>query len=384
MKTRRFDFNWKPLQLQVSFSVAGSVPDNQNYNADTGEYTPDYTLTPLILQPIVSAIDKDDIITSGRVNRSLANIKWYENINGSKNLISTSNSSYEITQSGEDAGRIKVKRNAEPNVPITLIFNAEYLDSRTGQIFAIQGSYLIKCSNAASSVRVELDAADQTIYNPLVDTRTQTVSATVWVGDKLCDGSKYKLVWEVMDGSAWREVGTDDVMDYDMTVNDDGTLTIDKWLMGSDASIRCRVKYSADGHPDSVSLTDASPSAIASFVRRIPKYEFDISGVPYNIPSGSMTIAPTATISTTNGEIENAEDELLPLWYIATNKASGSLSYSLVANGKNAVISTGAMSQTYGAVVGLDVVDRGYAGAWTDNADGAVFCDADGSVLIIH
>lgn len=384
MKTRRFDFNWKPLQLQVSFSVAGSVPDNQNYNADTEEYTPDYTLTPLILQPIVSVIDKDGIIMSGRVNRSLANIKWYENINGSKNLIGTGNSSYEITQSGDDAGRIKVKRNAEPNVPVTLIFNAEYVDSRTGQIFTIQGSYLIKCGSASSKVRVELNAADQTIYNPLVDTRTQTVKATVWVGDKLCDGSKYKLVWEVMDGSTWREVGTDDVMDYDVTVNDDGTLTIDKWLMGTDASIRCRVKYSADGHPDSVALTDASPSAIASFVRRIPKFEFDISGVPYNIPSGSMTIAPTATISTTNGEIENAEDELLPLWYIATNKASGSLNYSLVGNGKNAVISTGTLSQAYGAVVGLDVVDRGYAGAWTDGADDSVFCDADGSILIIH
>lgn len=384
MKTRRFDFNWKPLQLQVSFSADGSVPDNQNYNADTEEYTPDYTLTPLILQPIVSVIDKDDIITSGRVNRSLTNIKWYENINGTKNLISTDNSNYEITQSGEDAGRIKVKRNAEPNVPITLIFNAEYVDSRTSQIFTIQGSYLIKCGSASSKVRVELNAADQTIYNPLVDTRTQTVKATVWVGDKPCDGSKYKLVWEVMDGSTWREVGTDDVMDYDMTVNSDGTLTIDKWLMGTDASIRCRVKYSADGHPDSVSLTDASPSAIASFVRRIPKYEFDMAGVPYNIPSGTMSIAPEALVMDTNGKIDNAENELLPLWYIAKNKASGSLNYSLVANGMEAVISTSAMDMTYGAVVGLDVVDRGYAGAWTDNADGAVFCDADGSILIIH
>lgn len=384
MKTRRFDINFRPLQVQVSFTIDGSVPDNQNYNADTGEYTPDYTLTPLILQPIVSVIDKDDIITSGRVNNSLTNIKWYESINGTKTLINTDNSNYETTPSGNSAGRIKVKKNSEPKNPVTLIFYAEYLDSRTGQIFTIQGSYLIKCGSSASSVRVELDAAEQTIYNPLTDARTQTVKATVWVGDKPCESIKYKLVWEVMDGSTWREVGTDDVMDYDMTVNDDGTLTIDKWLMGTDASIRCRVKYSADGHPDNVSLTDASPNAVASFVRRIPKYEFDISGVPYNIPSGSMTIAPEATISTTNGEIENAEDELLPLWYIATNKASGSLNYSLVGNGTDAVISTSTMDMAYGAVVGLDVVDRGYAGAWADGTDDSVFCDADGSILIIH
>ena len=92
----------------------------------------------------------------------------------------------------------------------------------------------------------------------------------------------------------------------------------------------------------------------------------------------------TAIIRTTNGEIANAETELLPLWYMATNKASGSLSYSLTAHGKSPVIPTTKMDKNYGAVIGLDVVDRGYAGAFTDAADGAVFCDADGSVLIIH
>ena len=52
MKTKRFDFNFKPLQLNITISVDGSVPDKQNYNADADEYTPDYTVTPLILQPL--------------------------------------------------------------------------------------------------------------------------------------------------------------------------------------------------------------------------------------------------------------------------------------------------------------------------------------------
>lgn len=82
MKTRRFDFNWKPLQLQISFTVDGSVPDKQNYSTDTQEYTPDYTLTPLIIQPIVSVIDKDEVIGAGRINHALTNVRWYENING--------------------------------------------------------------------------------------------------------------------------------------------------------------------------------------------------------------------------------------------------------------------------------------------------------------
>lgn len=370
--------------MQISFAVASSVPDKQNYNTDTQEYTPDYTLIPLIIQPIVSVIDKDEVIGAGRINHALTNIRWYENINGTQTLIGTGNSNYEITTSGGSAGRIKVKRNAEPKVPITLVFYAEYVDSRTGQVMIIQGSYLISCGSASDQVRVELDAADQTIFNPLADPQTQTVKATVWLGDKLCDASKYALVWEVLDGSTWRTAESDAVMDYDITVNSNGTVTINRWLMGTEMYLRCRVKYSADGNPGSVTLTDASPQAIASFIRRIPKYEFDFTGVPYNIPAGLLNVAPTAIIRTTNGEIENAEKELLPLWYIATNKASGSLSYSLVAHGISPIIPTAKMDDNYGGVIGLDVKDRGYAGAWEDGTDDAIFCTPSGEVLIIH
>lgn len=384
MKTKRFDFNWKPLQLQISFAVDGSVPGQQNYNADTQEYTPDYTLTPFILQPVISTLDKDEVLAAGSINHALTNVRWYEIINGTKTLIASDNADYEITTGGGNAGRIKVKKNAEPKVPITLVFYAEYIDSRNGQVMVIQGSYLVECSSASDIVRVELDAAAQTVFNPLSDTQTQTVTATVWVGDKICDASKYALVWEVQDeNGSWYTAETDAVMDYDITVNGN-SVTINRWLMGSEMHLRCRVKYSADGNPGSVTLTAASPQAEAVFVRRIPKYEFDITGVPYNVPAGILAVAPTAIIRTTKGDITDPEKELLPLWYIATNKASGSLSYSLVAHGKSPVIPTTKMDNNYGAVIGLDVVDRGYAGAFTDAADGAVFCDADGSVLIIH
>lgn len=384
MKTKRFDFNWKPLQLQISFAVDGSVPGQQNYNADTQEYTPDYTLTPFILQPVISILDKDEVLAAGSINHALTNVRWYEIINGTKTLIASDNANYEITTSGGNAGRIKVKKNAEPKVPITLVFYAEYIDNRNGQVMVIQGSYLVDCSSASDIVRVELDAAAQTVFNPLSDAQTQTVTATVWVGDRICDASKYALVWEVQDENGnWYTAGTDSVMDYDITV-DGNTATINSWLMGSEMHLRCRVKYSADGNPGSVTLTAASPQAEAVFVRRIPKYEFDITGVPYNVPAGILNVAPTAIVRTTKGDITDPEKELLPLWYIATNKASGSLSYSLVAHGISPVIPTAKMDNNHGAVIGLDVVDRGYAGAFTDAADGAVFCDADGSVLIIH
>lgn len=383
MKTRRFDFNWKPLLLQVSFSTEGSVPSEQNYNADTAEYTPDYTITPLIIQPAVSILDKDGMLASGRINQDLTNVRWKENINGTSKIISASDSDYEITTSGGNAGRIKVKRNMEPKLPVTLEFYAEYVDSRNGQVLIVQGTYLITCSSSSSLVRIELDASDQTIYNPLVEQRKQTVTTKVWLGDIECPSSKYSLYWEVMgEDGIWHEAGSDQVMDYDVTVNGD-SITIDRWLMGDSASIRCRCRYSPSGNPGSVELNDSSPQAMVSFIRRIPKYEFDISGVPYNIPPGILKINPSAIIRTTNGEISNPETELLPLWYMATNKASDSLIYTLVAHGMSPILDTAGMDDNYGAVIGLDVIDRGYAGAMTDS-DGAVICDSDGSILIIH
>ena len=62
------------------------------------------------------------ILQAGRVNQSLTIIRWYEIINGTKTLIASDNASYEITTSGGNAGRIKVKKNAQPKVPITLAF----------------------------------------------------------------------------------------------------------------------------------------------------------------------------------------------------------------------------------------------------------------------
>ena len=384
MKTRRFDFNWRPLQLQISIFVDGSVPDSQNYNADSQEYTPDYTITPVIIQPVISILDKDEVIHAGRINHALTNIRWYENINGTRTLIDTNNAYYEITSSGGNAGRLKVKKNAQPKVPITLEFYAEYIDTRNSQVMIVQGSYMLSCSNASDLVRVELDAAQQTVFNPLADQTSQTVQARVWVADKICDASKYALVWEVLgEDNTWHAVGSDEVLDYDITVSG-STATINRWLMGQEMHLRCRCNYSASGNPGSVTLSDDSPQAEAVFIRRIPKYEYDFTGVPYNIPAGILAISPTALVRTTNGEVADFEKELLPLWYIATNKASGSLSYSLVGQGANPTIPTAALNKDYGAVIGLDVKDRGYAGAFTDAADGAVICDGNGDVIIIH
>lgn len=383
MKTRRFDFNYRPLQLTYGISVFGSVPGKQDYNADEDTYTPDYTITPLVLQPSVSIRDKDEVLESGNVNAELANVKWYEG--SSTSPIGTESTDYEIIQDGDTKGQIKIKKNATVNNPITMRFYGEYVDSRTGQIFVINMSYLIQCKNSTECVPVlDVNAADVTIYNPLKDVDIQTVTASLRIGAKECDASKRKFVWEVYrtEDAMWTEVGQDE-LDYDITLSDDGTsCTVDRSLMGEALYMRCRAKYSKSVDPDSIELTDASPCKLFAFVRRIPKFEFNIMGVPANIPSGTPEINPEAQIWDTNGLLDNVEKELMVLWYTAENKSAGSLTYKQVAEGIMPVLKTDMMNDTLGGMVGLDVVDRGPAGAWADT-DGSLFVTANDELILI-
>lgn len=385
MKIKRFDFNFKPLQLNVCMAVEGSVPDVQTYNADDGTYTPDYSLTPLIIQPAVSQLDKNEIVSAGRINQSLANVRWYEVVDGERKQISTTDENFEIVTSGGNAGRLKVKKNAQPQLPLNLVFYAEYTDPRTNQLFTIWRTVQILCRNATVYMpRLVLDAADQTIYNPLGDQAKQTVHASLRVGKDECPTENRLFVWEIFrDDNTWTEVGEDTTLDYDVTISEDGaSVTVDRSLMGQELYLRCRAKYDINGNPENVQLNDNSPQKIIAFVRRIPKFEYGMFGVPTNIPPGLLAIAPEAKIWTTNGEIEDPERELLIIWKVATNKQSGSLSYEMVGQGLNPTLPTARMSEQYGGVYGVDVIDAGPTCAWEDS-DGAVFEDGDGNVILI-
>ncbi len=386
MKTRRFDFNFRPLQLSVSMVNEAGVAEIQNYDADTDEYTPDYTLVNLIIQPKIGRIDKDEVLTPGAINQDVTNVEWYEvNAGRADTLIDSNNSSYELVTSGAKNGRLTIKKNATPQVPLNLRFEADYRDPRTNQVIHITKTFQVKCKNSTQYIPLlVLDAADQTIYNPLKDQDKQTVHASLRLGKEECPTSKRLFVWEVLrEDGTYSAVGADTTLDYDVEVSADGTsCTVDRSLIGNTLFLRCRAKYDVEGNPSSVTLDDSCPTKIISFTRRIPKIEYDIYEVPTNLPTGLEAICPTAHIQDTNGVIDNPERELLPIWYAATNVKKGELKYDLVAHGMKPTLSTNVVSDTLGGVYGLEVKDVGPTCAWEDS-DGAVFEDGSGNVLLI-
>ena len=64
-KQRKIEINYRLLQTSCNIEVVGSVPDMQVYQADKAEYTPDYTLTPLVLFPRCNATDPEAVTKIG-------------------------------------------------------------------------------------------------------------------------------------------------------------------------------------------------------------------------------------------------------------------------------------------------------------------------------
>jgi len=110
-KQRKIEINYRLLQTSCNIEVVGSVPDMQVYQADKAEYTPDYTLTPLVLFPRCNATDPEAVTKIGAVNSRLTNMKWYERIGTTRTLITSTNTGYSITESGDSKGQITMKKN---------------------------------------------------------------------------------------------------------------------------------------------------------------------------------------------------------------------------------------------------------------------------------
>lgn len=383
MKYKRLDFKYTPLQVNTSKTISGSVPLEQTYDANQDEYSPDYRLTPCALQPVISIIDRDGILPSGRVNSELTDIAWYRVENGVEgNALVTTPRKHVITSSGDDAGKLLWYVNAAPQKPILLRFKAKYLDSRTNKIHRIMMDYSINCKNATLYKPTLLLSSGDRYYNPLRDTDKQVISASLRLGSEECAKEKRLFIWEILrDRGQFSAITADDL---EIKVSADGTsVTLDRSLMGKRICIRCRAKFSADGNPASVDLSDATPNRIVNIVRRIPFYDYDILDTVDEVLPDTKVVNPAATISDNVGEIANPTRELQVLWWMAPNNSIHFENAVLVGHGMSPRVPTDLLDPNRGAILALEVKDLDPLALAMD-ADGKVFVDADGNPFIFH
>lgn len=371
MKTKKIEVNYKPLSVHMAINEVGSVSSLQTYDAVTGIFEADYTLTPLVLLPQCDVVDKDGIIKEFNINSSLTNLKWYEIIDGKRILIETTNTGYEITQEGSNKGQIKVKKNAALLHPITLDFYAEYLDTRTNQIIVYRQSKLIKCINATNAnPLLTLDSESTRLYNPWEDPVQQTIVATLMAGETDFTGvsAKRKFFWYKRRENGTLTLAGSDEFDLDVVSVNDNVLVIDREAIGEKETYICKATFSPDGSP-AASPTDADPTATTTIVRRLPNYDYDITNLPNRIAPGTVTVNPKVVVIGAKGIISNAMQELKATWYKDSMVIGTGESPSLSANN----VTSG--------LLGVDMTDKGNYKILTTSDGKAILASADKVII---
>lgn len=379
-QSKKLSIAHRPLQASGAIEVVGSVPGRQVYQADRGEHTPDYTLTPLTLFPRCNATDPDSLTKGQGINAGLTNLKWYQTLDNTRTLIETTDTGYAITQSGEEKGKIQVKKNVMPGHALTLDFYAEYTDSsRTGETLVFRYTFLITCVDGSEAVPVLMvDSPSGGLdWNPLRDPAGQKLTAMLLVaGEDVTDTDKCKIFfYRVLPETGALELISDGNgdNDWEVTAIEKAALTIDRNYIGHEQTYVVKASYDPEGNP-AATPDDAIAYAATTIRRRIPALECDWQGVPLQVPDGTTVIRPKPIVSDTRGVLDNPWDVLRADWYKATSAAA---TYSLAAQGEAPSIPF-----TDGMMLKLEVADRGPYAAVTNDDGTKYIADSAGRVVM--
>lgn len=283
-KTKRIGIVYDPLNISTTMVVRGGSL-TQTHCAETGEYIPDRSLTPLVIRPEVYVNDPNGIMANGKV--SLTGILWYEipqdmvgqitdssYLTGelSRYLITNQTDGYSVAQDGT----LTVTKNIPYLEPKVLVFTASYPDTRSGKILRIQATATLSTLSLTEAASLTLDKPASFVFNPISDSGVRSIKALFLLGGKAPDASRCKLAywWYKTTGGAETLVDSEEDLFYVSGQGTD-TLTIDPRYVDGQIKLACKVEYALPGdelpaEPTSDCLVDET-----TVVRRYPEYDFE-------------------------------------------------------------------------------------------------------------
>ena len=369
-----------PLTLSPGITVSGNVSDAQQYDISANVYEPDYTQTNLQLVPGLIVSDPDGVIPEGEA--VLTNIIWTLFENNVKTVITSSTPGFTVATDG----KLIVKRNCSGQTPMTLRFDAEYLDPRTGEVHQVKESKLVICEAVSERPMLSLDTSGILAYDPLRDgEKTRKVKASLTIGGKEVPAANRTFVWQKRDcdtDNTWADINGTDILDYDVSVSADTTeLTVKLWLIGNRIDLRCYAKYNPYGNPSSVAIDSRTPVQTFSARRVVGKMRGNYIG-PRLLKRGVRNIRPQLVVMDSKGVVPNPDDVLDIQWRTSTGTATGTVNKSaVVAYGSKPTIPTTFISDCYQGKVIPEFGAKDPLSALKDD-DGSIIVDDDGSVIL--
>lgn len=380
---RDISYIYSPLSTSQGVDVKGNVTSSQVYDPASGTFSPDYTLTFLVLQPWFAIVDPDGVLQSGRVE--IANPVWYEISNGVKTAITSSSTQYAVVPSGANAGQLTVKRNCAPDTPLALLFTGEYVDTRTGGVYQIVIPYIVVCESSDYKLETGVNLPRMIRYDPIRDTsHTRTVTPWMKAEGKDVPAANRKFVWMKKDkgDTAFATVGSS-ILDYDVDVAADGSsATVDLDLIGHRIDLRVYFFYNPYGAVTDTTITPETRYADVTFLRTRTK----LTPVPKSyrrVAKGQTTLFAEVDVQDAKGIIPDPDKYLDIEWKMSQGKADGAVSYGqTLAKGSSVELPLSGTSAQYGGTTGVFVNLRKPLSAFRDPADDAIIVDDDGKVII--
>ncbi|MDE7190174.1 MAG: hypothetical protein K2N96_08545 [Muribaculaceae bacterium] len=374
---------YSPVDMTSGIAVVGTVAPIQQFDIASGIYTPDYaTGTPVTLQPWLEIKDPDGILPGGKVE--IANPQWKVIEDGVVKTASNLTQYDATTGSGVTAGRLLVKRNIDPEKPLTMLFHGEWADPRTGEVHEIQLSQLLTCEAVSAPLKLVLDMPQMIRYDPIRDTVTKRkIKAQLFTGIQEITGVNRAFIWQKRDkGGDWHNISATEIMDYDVSVNAAGDeLTIDCSLMGERIDIRCFGLYNPYGAASGIAITDKTPCEQFAAIRTVPRLRA-VELCHRQLKKNVRKVYPELRIYDSKGEIPNPDTVCEIRWKRSTGNASGTVTKSaVVAYGSKPTLSTDNLAVSYGGKFIAEYGPKEPLRA-LKTADGKILTTADGKVLV--
>lgn len=386
-KIKRLNVIHAPLNMSVSLTLSGGAA-TQTHCAETGEYVPDRSLTPLVITPAVKVQDPEGAIADG--DAQLVGAAWYAipadvaaavpdgsyiGKELSKYMITSATDGYSVDAK---SGALTVSRNTPYLSPVVLVFTAGVSDTRSGRVVRVQDSVILSTSSVAVAASLTLDKPSAWNYNPISDEGIRTIKASLLLGGQEPDPTKVsvKYWWYRVSGDTETLVSEDDLF-YESGQNTD-TLSIDPSYLDSE-TIRCKADYSVDGETLGDTPSDGCLAADTTVTRRYPPYEFE------NYVHGGVEVSQSATevknecvVTVGRNVLDSPSRFFTVIWSI--KKPVNGAEWIILGYGDSVMVPRADVEG--GADIGLELEEPEPLGAMTDDS-GDTLTDDEGNILTL-
>lgn len=362
---------YDPMNISTSLVAEGGSL-TQKHCAETAEFIPDREITPLTLTPRVWVDDPNGVQMSGYAELSSAS--WYElpsdvakkymgkeYLRGelAKYLITPGTQGYTVRPSGS----LTVYKNIPYLSPVILVFTAEIVDRRNGNILRVQASTTLSSTSVAIAPKLSLDKPASWTFNPIAEESIRSVTATLRLVGVIPETAAVKYWWFRVSEQGETLINSEEDLFYEGGQNT-RTLKIDPRYIEGSILLRCKAEYSCDGEPLPELPKKSCLFADTLVLRRFPAFDFE------HFVHGGVEVSPLAkfvhnecVVSVGRSVVKKPTRWFTIRWYM--RNATFGAEWREIGSGETIDIPTNLFRN--GAEVALDVEGKPALGAITAN-----------------